>query len=46
METWDAIRSRRSCRKFKQQPVEWDKIGMLLEAAREAPSAGNLQTWR
>ncbi|RME78565.1 hypothetical protein D6774_00910, partial [Candidatus Woesearchaeota archaeon] len=32
--------------KFKQQPVEWDKIGMLLEAAREAPSAGNLQTWR
>lgn len=46
METWDTIIQRRSCHKFKTQPVEWDKIGKMLEAGRHAPSAGNLQNWR
>lgn len=40
------ITSRRSIRKYLQVPVEWDKIGMILEAGRYAPSAGNLQNWR
>ncbi len=40
------IRNRRSIRKFKKQPVEDEKILLILEAARWAPSSGNLQNWR
>jgi len=40
------IKSRRSTRKFSDKPVEQDKIALLLEAARWAPSAGNSQPWR
>lgn len=42
----DAIRSRRSIRKFKQDPVPTDLIDELLESARLAPSASNSQPWR
>ncbi len=42
----DAIYKRRSIRKYKERPVEWDKIGELVNAGRMAPSAGNLQNWR
>lgn len=41
----DAIFERRSVRKFKDQPVEEDKIKTLLRAAMAAPSAGNQQAW-
>ncbi|MCD6503381.1 MAG: nitroreductase family protein [Thermoplasmata archaeon] len=41
----EIIISRRSIRKYKDAPVEEEKIRMLLEAARWAPSAGNLQPW-
>jgi nitroreductase len=40
------IKSRRSVRKFLDKPVELDKIAIVLEAARWAPSAGNCQPWR
>jgi nitroreductase len=46
MDVFDCIKSRRSVRKFLEVPVEWDKIGQILDAARHAPSAGNLQTWK
>lgn len=46
MELYEAIAKRRSIRKYKPDEVEWDKIGEILYAAREAPSSGNLQNWR
>ena len=42
----EAIRLRRSIRKYLDLPVEWDKIGTIVDAGRVAPSAGNLQSWR
>ncbi len=39
------IFNRRSIRKFKDQPVEKEKIEKLLRAAMQAPSAGNQQPW-
>jgi len=46
MELYDCITNRRSVRKFLDIPVEFEKIGNILNAAREAPSAGNLQDWK
>lgn len=46
MELWEAIRKRRSIRKFKDQPVEEEKLHRVLEAGRLAPSAGNRQEWK
>lgn len=40
----DAIRTRRSIRKFKDIPLEKEKIDELLNLAQMAPSAGNLQS--
>lgn len=40
-----AILKRRSIRKFTEQPVEPEKIKMLLEAGMAAPSASNTQPW-
>lgn len=42
----EAIKGRRSIRKYEDKPVEDDKIWEMLEAARWAPNAGNTQTWR
>jgi nitroreductase len=39
------IQSRRSIRVFQSRPVEDDKLQQILEAARLAPSAGNLQAY-
>lgn len=39
------IFNRRSIRKFKDQPLEQEKIEQLLKAAMQAPSAGNQQPW-
>lgn len=41
----DAIKERTSVRKFKPDPVPEATIGRLLEVARLAPSAGNIQPW-
>ena len=46
MDVVECIRTRRSIRKFQDTPVEWEKVGMILDAARNAPSAGNLQNWK
>ena len=43
MEVFEAIRDRRSIRKFKSQDVEKEKIEKIILAGRQAPSAGNLQ---
>lgn len=46
MELKEAIRKRRSIRKFLDKPVSWDKISKIIDSARYAPSAGNVQDWR
>lgn len=45
METIDAIRGRRSIRKYLNKPVEWWKLAEVLDAGKYAPSSGNLQNW-
>jgi nitroreductase len=45
MDVLDAIRSRRSHRAFKNQPVEAEKINTILEAGHWAPSPANNQPW-
>ena len=45
METLEAIKTRRSIRKFSDQPVEPEKLQAVLEAVRQAPSWSNLQCW-
>ena len=39
------IMTRTSIRQFRAQPVEQDKVDILLKAAMAAPSALNLQPW-
>jgi len=46
MDVFDAIRTRRSIRKYMDKPVEEEKLLKVLEAARLAPSAVNRQPWR
>lgn len=46
MDVLDAIKKRRSIRKYLPVAVEWDKVVNVLEAGRHAPSAGNLQDWK
>lgn len=41
----DLAKQRYSCRKYKPQPIEEEKLLKVLEAARIAPSACNLQPW-
>ncbi len=42
----EAIKQRRSVRKFKPDPVSDEIVDQMLEAARLAPSASNRQPWR
>ena len=44
MTTLDAIKTRRSTRKFKSYPIEQEKLETIIEAGRYAPSGGNSQT--
>lgn len=46
MDTLEAIKSRRSVRKFSDQPVEPEKLQTVLEAVQAAPSWSNMQCWR
>ena len=46
LSTKEAIRQRRSIRKFKPDPVPDKCITALLESARLAPSGCNAQPWR
>lgn len=45
MDVFEAIKGRRSVRKYKPKPVERELTEKLLEAARWAPTGGNLQPW-
>jgi nitroreductase len=45
METLTAIRTRRSVRRFSDQPVEAEKLRAVLEAVQQAPSWSNKQCW-
>lgn len=46
METLAAIRTRRSIRRYSDQPVEPEKLQAVLEAVQHAPSWSNKQCWR
>ena len=46
MELMDAIRTRRSIRKYDDKPISDDMVREILDAAMMAPSAGNAQPWR
>jgi nitroreductase len=46
MEVLAEIRQRYSCRAYQDRPVEQEKLDRVLEAARLAPSARNMQEWR
>ena len=46
MDVLGAIRKRYSCRSYADRPVEREKLECILNAARLAPSAKNLQDWR
>lgn len=42
----DAIRDRYSVRSYLNKPVEGEKLTLILDAARLAPSANNRQNWK
>jgi len=46
MDAIDCMMTRRSVRKYKNDQVSDGLIGKLLEAAMNAPSAGNQQPWQ
>jgi len=46
MDVMQAIKGRRSIRKYKQDPVSDEAVNTVLEAARWAPSWSNTQCWQ
>ncbi|MBA4371800.1 MAG: nitroreductase [Thermodesulfovibrio sp.] len=46
MDLSEAVKTRRSVRRFSNQPVEEEKLQTLLEAVRMSPSWANRQCWR
>lgn len=46
MNVIDAIKTRKSVRKYSDKPIENEKLTAVLEAGRLAPSASNRQEWR
>ncbi len=46
MNVLEAIRERRSVRRFTEEPVSTEDLVRILEAARWAPSWVNVQPWR
>jgi nitroreductase len=46
MEIIEAIRSRRSIRKYQERAIEPERLMRVLDAGRIAPSAKNLQDWK
>jgi 5,6-dimethylbenzimidazole synthase len=45
MDIFEAIKGRRSCRKFSPEPIAENDLNLILEAATWAPSAANNQPW-
>lgn len=46
MDVFEAIRTRRSIRSYRDAEVEEEKLNKVLDAGRLAPSANNGQEWR
>lgn len=46
MDVLEAIRNRRSIRRYSDNPIDDDTVNKVLEAAHWAPSWGNSQCWR
>jgi nitroreductase len=46
MDVEECIRTRRSIRRYKDNPVDWEKIVRILEGGKFAPSSGNVQNWK
>ena len=46
MEFYDVIKTRRSIRSFKKDPIPEESLARVLNAARLAPSGSNRQFWR
>ena len=46
MNVFEAIATRRSIRKYTAQDIPMEILGVILDAGRYAPSAGNVQNWR
>jgi len=46
MDVMTAIQTRRSIRSYQDRPIEEEKLRLVLEAGRLAPSASNRQEWR
>ncbi len=46
MEVLEAIRSRRSIRKYREEPVPEEKLEQILDAGRWAISSHNSQPWK
>lgn len=45
METIDAIKGRRSVRKYTDRKIPKEKLGQIMEAAVWSPSGSNVQAW-
>ncbi|MFX0096268.1 MAG: nitroreductase family protein [Candidatus Hodarchaeota archaeon] len=45
MDVFEAIKGRRSIRKYESKEVSEEEIRRILDAAIHAPSAGNIQPW-
>jgi nitroreductase len=46
MDLLEAIRTRRSIRRYSDKPLEDDKLAIILEAVRLSPTWANMQCWR
>jgi len=45
MDVFEAVQKRRSVRAYQSTPIPREKLEKILEAARLAPSASNIQPW-
>ena len=46
MNVLQIIKDRFSCRQYQDKPIPHDQLDIIIEAARLAPSAKNIQDWR
>lgn len=46
MDVLECIHTRRSIRKYQDIPVEFEKVGRIVEAGFQAPTSGNIQDYR
>jgi nitroreductase len=42
----ELIKTRRNIKRFLPKYVSWEKISRMIDAARHAPSCGNVQNWK